>query len=86
MRDLVGHALERYEFIIFDLPSLVPFADVRAASQILDSCLVVVEWGRTQAAAVEDGIRASGLRGDRLLGVLLNKVNLRVLKTYVSTE
>jgi succinoglycan biosynthesis transport protein ExoP len=71
-----------YDFIILDLPPIAPIVDVRATTQIVDSYLYVIEWGRTQRNLVQNQLsRFPGLQ-DRLLGCILNKADVRVLQRY----
>jgi succinoglycan biosynthesis transport protein ExoP len=74
----------KYEYVIIDLSPLAPIVDARTTTQFIDSYILVVEWGRTR---VEDVVRAlADARAihENLLGVVLNKANLRVLARYDS--
>ena len=82
MHDFLSAAADQYDCIVFDLPPLGPFADARAAAQMLDSFLMVIEWGRVPKGLVAEALRMSGPLNDKLLGVVLNKVNVRMLRTY----
>jgi len=63
-----------YEWIILDLPSLSKAIDVRSAGQVFDELLIVVEWGRTSEAELDQALRALGPLRNRLLGTIINKI------------
>jgi Mrp family chromosome partitioning ATPase/capsular polysaccharide biosynthesis protein len=63
-----------YKWIILDLPELARGVDVRAAGQVFDDLLVVVEWGRTTHGQLQQGLRALGCLQERIIGTVINKV------------
>lgn len=73
---------EGYEYVIVDLPAVAPFADVRAAAHLLDSFILVVEWGRTDIGAIERTLKVSSDIDEIILGFTLNKADLNLLKGY----
>jgi Mrp family chromosome partitioning ATPase len=62
-----------YAWIILDLPPLNPVADVRAAAQVMDDLLLVVEWGKTSESALVAALDALGPARDRIFGIVINK-------------
>jgi succinoglycan biosynthesis transport protein ExoP len=73
-----------YEYIIVDLPPLAPVVDVRGITHLVDAFVLVVEWGRTKIDVVEHSLgMAPGVR-DNLLGVVLNKTDLNLLRRHES--
>jgi succinoglycan biosynthesis transport protein ExoP len=82
MRDLVERLREVYDYVLLDLPPLTPVVDVRATTQIIDSYLFVVEWGRTSVDVVERALGSAPLVYERLLGVVLNKADLHLMRNY----
>ncbi len=81
-RRLVEQLRERYDYIIIDLPPLGPVVDVRAATQSVDSFIFVVEWGRTRINVVQRCLDSAPEVHDRLLGVVLNKADAKMLGRY----
>ena len=63
-----------YKWIILDLPGLATEVDVRAAGQVFDDLLIVVEWGRTTHGQLQQGLRALGSLQERIIGTVINKV------------
>ena len=73
MAELVKELKSRYSsrIVLFDLPSLLPTADVLAFAPCVDAALLVVEEGRSRRADVS---RAGELLGStHLIGTILNK-------------
>ncbi len=82
MRDLFDLLTNRYDNVVVDLPPLAPVVDVRATTLLVDSYLLVIEWGTTSFGVVERSLEQVPEVRDRLLGAVLNKANLNVLSRY----
>src|SRR6185437_8745681 len=82
LKQLFDGLRKSYDYIVVDLPPLAPVVDVRAAVTIIDSFVFVVEWGRTRINMVQHQLASAPGVFDRLLGVIMNKANLRVLDRY----
>jgi len=83
-RNLVENLRKTYDYVIIDFPPLAPVVDVRATTQIVDSYVYVVEWGKTRINLVQDRLLGCPEIHERLLGVVLNKANVNVLERYES--
>lgn len=82
MKNLFETLRNRYDHVIVDLSPVGPIVDVRATAHIIDSYVYVIEWGKTRIDVINRSLAdASGVY-DRLLGVVLNKVNLKTLDLY----
>lgn len=79
---LVQRLRQRYDYVVIDLPPILPVIDVRASAHLFDLCFLVVEWGRTKIEIVERVLRSSNSLSDRLAGVVLNKVDVDYLRRY----
>jgi len=73
-----------YDYVIVDLPPLAPIVDVRATTALIDSFVLVVEWGRTTSDVVEHALNTAPNVYDALLGVVLNKADMKVMKRYAN--
>ena len=85
MADLLARQRDRYDYIFIDLPPIAPVVDVRAAAQLVDGFLLVVEWGRTARDFVSETIATSDVLKARLIGAVLNNAApaaLRRLETH----
>jgi succinoglycan biosynthesis transport protein ExoP len=82
MEKLFQHLREHYDRIILDLSPLAPVIDVRATGALVDSYVLVVEWAKAKIDIVERVLNETPVVRERLLGVVLNKVNLAVMVRY----
>jgi succinoglycan biosynthesis transport protein ExoP len=82
LKGLVDRLRKVFDYIIIDFPPMAPVVDVRATTEIIDSYIYVVEWGKTRINLVQRQLTAAPEFHDRLLGVVLNKANVRVLERY----
>jgi polysaccharide biosynthesis transport protein len=73
---------EAFDYVIVDLSPLAPVVDVRAMTHLVDSFVFVVEWGRTKIDVAEHALGAAHGVYDNLLGVVLNKADLKKLGRY----
>ncbi len=84
MKHLFDFLRLHYDYIVFDLSPLAPVVDVRRTTHLVDSYLLVVEWGRTRIETVEHAMSDAPNVFEGLVGVVLNKSNTRVLGRYDS--
>jgi len=82
MRKLIEELRKSYQYVLVDLPPLTPVVDVRSTSQIVDTYLFVIEWGRTAIDAAKSALSSAPLVSDSLLGIVLNKANLDLVRNY----
>ncbi|MFT4115726.1 cellulose synthase operon protein YhjQ/BcsQ [Bradyrhizobium sp.] len=75
-----------YKWIIIDLPGFATDIDVRAAGQVLDDLLIVVEWGRTTRTQFKQGLSALGPLQERIIGTVLNKVPWSSIDTITANS
>jgi Mrp family chromosome partitioning ATPase len=71
-----------YEFVVVDLSPIAPVVDVCATTELIDSYVLVIEWGRTTIDVVEHALRAAPDISKSILGAVLNKANIRELGRY----
>ena len=82
MKGLFDRLRSSYDYVIVDLPPLAPLADVRATTHLVDSYLLVAEWGSTSTAIIQHALSRAPHVYDRVIGAVLNKVDLKALKLY----
>ncbi|MCP3460082.1 polysaccharide biosynthesis tyrosine autokinase [Bradyrhizobium sp. CCGUVB23] len=73
---------EQYDRIILDLSPLAPVIDVRATGTLADSYILVIEWAKSKVDIVDRVIRETPMVRERLMGAVLNKVNLAAMSRY----
>lgn len=81
-KNFVDGLREDHDYVIVDFSPIAPVVDVRAATQVVDSFIYVIEWGRTPMNLVQHQLSGFPELYDRLLGVVLNKADVRVLDRY----
>ncbi|MFC7698617.1 polysaccharide biosynthesis tyrosine autokinase [Bradyrhizobium sp. GCM10028915] len=84
MRDLVALLRSKYDYVVIDMPPMAPVVDVRVTSPFVDSFVFVVEWGKTKIDVVRHNLRNAPEIQDKLLGVVLNKADTKLLSRYES--
>jgi polysaccharide biosynthesis transport protein len=83
-RSLFGMLQIKFDYVIVDLAPLAAGMDVRAVSGLVDSYVLVIEWGTTKIDAVQYALsHAPGVRAS-LVGAVLNKVDLAAMNRYDS--
>jgi succinoglycan biosynthesis transport protein ExoP len=82
LKKLINALREVYDYVLIDLPPLTPVVDVRSTNQIVDSYLFVIEWGRTGVEAAQRALSSAPLVYENLMGVILNKADLEVMRNY----
>ncbi|CDX26510.1 Succinoglycan biosynthesis transport protein ExoP [Mesorhizobium sp. ORS 3324] len=84
MRRFIENAKETFEYIIVDLPPLGPVVDAKAFAPLADGFVLVTEWGRTPRAMVRSMLESEPYIADKVVGAVLNKVDLKKLAKYGS--
>jgi succinoglycan biosynthesis transport protein ExoP len=80
MADLLAVVREDYEYIVIDLAPVMPVADAKAVSHLVDAMVYVIEWGRTSRNALQESMASSEGIQKKLLGAVLNRANPKMLK------
>ncbi|WP_274631346.1 polysaccharide biosynthesis tyrosine autokinase [Arvimicrobium flavum] len=84
MRDLIEEARTAYDYIIVDLPPLGPVVDAKAFAPLADGFVLVAEWGQTPRALVRATLQAEPELAAKVLGIMLNKADMKKLARYAS--
>jgi polysaccharide biosynthesis transport protein len=82
MSQLMRRLRELFDYVVVDLPPLAPVVDVRSTTEFVDSYILVVEWGRTASDLVLRELNSAQRVYHQLLGVVLNKTDLRSMQRY----
>lgn len=80
MEKILAGARETYDYVVVDLPPMVPVVDARAAAHLMDGFLLVIEWGKTSPEVVKEAVQSAEVVRERIVGAILNKANTNVLK------
>lgn len=82
MSDLLTSVRSDYDFILIDMPPVVPVVDVKAAGHLIDHFVFLIEWGQTTRDAVRDALSSSVHLRKQVIGAVLNKAPPSALKRY----
>jgi capsular exopolysaccharide synthesis family protein len=76
MRRLVAALGANYTHVIIDSPPIVPFTDSVLISKLVDGVLLIVQGGKSSRSIVRRSTQILNEVGAKILGVVLNNVNL----------
>ena len=82
MKDFFAQLRDSYEYVIVDLSPITPVVDVRSTTHLVDAFVFVIQWGKTKIDVAEYALSTARGVYDNLLGVVLNKVDLKALNRY----
>jgi succinoglycan biosynthesis transport protein ExoP len=82
VKQMFKSARDSYDYILVDLPPILPLVDVKAAALMFDAFVMVVEWGSTSADEIRKAVTTSPVLSERLLGTVLNKANATVMRRF----
>jgi polysaccharide biosynthesis transport protein len=82
MEQLFDELRKQYDFVLVDLSPIAPVIDVCATTEFIDAYVLVIEWGRTTVDVVQHALRAAPLPSGSMLGAVLNKADVKTLRTY----
>jgi succinoglycan biosynthesis transport protein ExoP len=82
IKRLIDRLRESFDFVIVDLPPLVPIVDARAAAHLVDCVILVIEWGRTGIDAVRHALDSAPDLHQAIIGTALNKTKMDRLFKY----
>lgn len=80
MKQLLAEARQVYEYVIIDLPPILPVIDARACAHLFDAFIMVAEWGKTNIDELDKALEMAPTIRERLLGVVLNKVDVEAMR------
>ena len=82
MRNFASTESDGSDLIIFDLPPLATFVDVRAVAPVVDAFVLVTAWGQTDQDVVVRALSCSDIVYQRMLGCVLNKVDMGAIRYF----
>lgn len=84
MEALVTALRSNAKYVILDLPPLAPVVDARAAVNLVDDFLLVIEWGKSRYDVLREALKSAPEVQDKIIGAVLNKTNMKALQRYDS--
>ena len=83
-RQLFQKLRASYDYVVVDLPPLVPIVDARAGGHLVDGLILVVEWASTRTDVVQQALHTAPNLQGVLIGAVVNKTDMKALKRYTS--
>jgi succinoglycan biosynthesis transport protein ExoP len=84
LRECIARLRQSYDYVLVDLPPLIPVADVRATSEFIEGYILTVEWAKTNGALAVRALDSCREIRDKFVGGILNKINFKTLSKYDS--
>jgi succinoglycan biosynthesis transport protein ExoP len=82
LQALVKGSDRSFDYVVIDLPPIGPSVSARVLAPEIDAFIFVVAWGKTSRGAIRAALAQEHSIRSKLLGVILNKVDLKKIKTY----
>jgi polysaccharide biosynthesis transport protein len=82
MKEMLRAAKSNYDYVLVDLPPILPVVDVKAVAHLFDAFVMVVEWGSTSTDEILKAVNSSSILQERLLGAVLNKADEAVMRRF----
>ncbi|HVQ72034.1 MAG TPA: polysaccharide biosynthesis tyrosine autokinase [Bradyrhizobium sp.] len=81
-KQMLKSAQKQYDYILVDMPPILPVVDVKAAAHLFDAFVLVVEWGSTSTDELLRAVTISPILSERLLGAVLNKADEAIMRRF----
>lgn len=82
MKSALKEVIADYDYIVVDLPPVLPIVDVKASAHLFDAFVMVIEWGHTSADEIVKAVETSPVMAERLLGTVLNKADEAAMRRF----
>jgi succinoglycan biosynthesis transport protein ExoP len=82
MKQVLKGAKNDYDYVLVDLPPILPVVDVKAVAHLFDAFVLIVEWGSTSTDEILKAVAASPVLSERLLGAVLNKADENIMRRF----
>ena len=86
MELLITEARKTYDHIIIEIAPIMSVADIKLVERFVDKFIFVVEWGQTKKSVVLEALTELQVIRDRILGIVLNKVDLLGLRSIEANK
>ena len=82
VHEVFARLRDRWDCIVLDATPLLPVVDAALLAELADRTLFVVRWSDTARTTALEAVRSLGASARRNLGVVLNRVDLKRLRSY----
>jgi len=77
MSETLAYLKQRYDYVFIDSPPVIPVSDAVVLSTIVDGLIFVVRGQMTPKPIVREALAQLGNRQSKILGLVLNRVNMK---------
>jgi capsular exopolysaccharide synthesis family protein len=78
MKELIAAVRNRYDYVFFDCPPIVPVADATILGPMCDGILMVVQAGRTQRGIITHAQDRLNIAKARILGYVMTNIEYHI--------
>jgi polysaccharide biosynthesis transport protein len=82
MKELLSEIEAQFDYIVLDLPPLVPVVDARAIAPLIQSFVFIAEWRKTGRQIVRNIFAHNNEIYNKCLGIVFSKVNVNELRLF----
>lgn len=82
MDEVKSELMEKYDFVIFDMPAMNAAMDANVMAVKADACILVVASGETSKKGLNVAVHTLQEEEANLLGVIINKTDMDEYKRY----
>jgi hypothetical protein len=82
MRGLLEKLKTDFELILLDSPPVLPVADAKVLSRIVDKVVLLVQWEKAPRGVVQDAVHALREFGADTAGVVFSRVDMKRYARY----
>lgn len=86
MARVIEVARRQYDYVVVKIPPIHSHVDVKTIERFIDAFVMVIEWGTTKRSDVVDALATAQIINDRIVSVVLNKVETETLPTIESLK
>ncbi len=76
MRQVIEELSQRFEFVLFDSPPILPISDAAALGASVDGAILVVRSGATMTGGLSKALSLMKAVHTRIIGIVLNDLNI----------
>ena len=73
---------QHFDYVVIDAPPIIPLVDARALAEIADRLILTIRWDSTPRDVVAQALGTLAPVYDRILGVVLTRVDMDRLRFY----
>ena len=85
MERLLGELRAAFDYVVLDLPPIGPVADAASMQPLIDSFVLVLQWGSTPIELTCGIFQSEQGISHKIVGAVLNKTNISALRRYGAT-